>query len=494
MRFKLVIRVLSLVSLIVSFSMIFPMIWTVVDGADDFQAFALSWVVGVGFSFLLFWVSRGSLDYRELGIREAFAVVGLSWVIATVVGALPYMFTDVLHTYADAFFETMSGFTTTGATVMTDIDGAPRGLLLWRGMTQWLGGMGIVVLSLAVLPFLGVGGVELYKIEATGPKPEKLTPRMQQTALLLWGIYVLLTSLETVFLMLGGMDFFDALTHSFATIATGGFSPRGASIAYYQSPYIEWVVTFFMFLGGANFSLHYFFLTGFFRGSPHNWRKIGQDDELRFYFFFVSIAIVLVTAALLLRGIYSNLGHAVRAAAFQVVSLVTTTGFISDNYVMWPYFTQFLLMLLIFVGGCAGSTAGGLKMVRLLVLVRTIRVEIGNLLHPHAVLRAKVDGKVLSQVSLNSTTAFFMLYMWILCVACLVVTALGNDPLDVLTAFSGVLSVLSNSGPGLGALGPVENYAWLPSGVKWVFSFCMLAGRLELYAAVLLFFPSTWRR
>jgi trk system potassium uptake protein TrkH len=480
--------------------MVFPMIWAAIDRTDDFQAFALSLVCGVGFSFALFRLGRGSVGYEELGIREALAVVGLSWLIATAVGALPYVLTDVLHTYTDAFFETMSGFTTTGATVMTNIEGTPRGLLLWRGMTQWLGGMGIIVLSLAILPFLGIGGLELYRIEATGPTPEKLTPRMQQTALFLWGIYVLLTAMETVFLMLGNMSFFDALTHSFATISTGGFSPRNASIAHYRSPYVEWVVTIFMFLGGVNFALHYLFLTGFSqgnqrnKGSQGNWHKIWQDDEFRFYLYFVAAVTALVTAALVLGGLHANLGNAVRAAAFQVASLVTTTGFFSENYVLWPSFAQCLILLLLFVGGCAGSTAGGLKMVRVLVLARTVRAEIGNLLHPRAVLHTKVNEKVVSQVSLNSITAFFVLYMWILCTACLAATAFGNDRLDILTAFSGVLTSLSNAGPGLGALGPVENYAWLPAGVKWIFSFCMLAGRLELSAALLLFFPVTWKR
>jgi trk system potassium uptake protein TrkH len=469
------------------------MIWAALDRSHDFQAFALSLVCGVGFSIVLFRLGRGSVNYAELGIREALVVVGLSWVIATAVGALPYVLTDVLHTYTDAFFETMSGFTTTGATIMTNIEGAPRGLLFWRGMTQWLGGMGIIVLSLAILPFLGIGGLELYKIEAPGPTPEKLTPRMQQTALFLWEIYVLLTAMETVFLMWGGMSFFDALTHSFATISTGGFSPRNASIAHYRSPYIEWVVTIFMFLGGVNFALHYLFLTGFFRRSPQNWRKIWQDDEFRFYFYFVATVTALVTAALL-GGFHANLGNAVRAAAFQVVSLMTTTGFFSENYDLWPYFAQCLILLLLFVGGCAGSTAGGLKVVRVLVLAKIVRLEIWNLLHPRAILHIKVNGKKISQVSLNSITAFFMLYMWILCVACLAVTALGNAQLDILTAFSGVLTSLSNAGPGLGALGPVENYAWLPSSVKWILSFCMLAGRLELYAALLLFFPVTWKR
>ena len=244
MRFRLVLRVLSLVSLVVSLCMIFPMIWSAVDRTNDFRAFASSLTCGLTVSYVLFMAGGGRIgsvkrgDYEDLGIREAFAVVGLSWVIASAVGALPYLFAGVLDSYTDAFFETISGFTTTGATVITNVEIAPRGILFWRGLTHWLGGMGIIVLSLAVLPFLGVGGMELYKAEVPGPTPEKLTPRVQQTALLLWEVYLLLTLAETILLMFGGMDFFDALVHSFATVATGGFSTKNASIAYYGSPYI----------------------------------------------------------------------------------------------------------------------------------------------------------------------------------------------------------------------------------------------------------------
>jgi trk system potassium uptake protein TrkH len=482
-----VARVLALVSLIVSFSMVFPMIWAVIDRSVTFWAFVASLTCGAAISFALFRASGGGADYGELGIREAFAVVGLSWVIAAVVGALPYLFGGVVHSFTDAFFETMSGLTTTGSTIIADIEAVPRDLLFWRGMTHWMGGMGIIVLSLAVLPFLGVGGMELYKVEAPGPTPEKLTPRMQQTALLLWGVYVLLTVLETLFLTWGGMDLFDAMTHSFSTVSTGGFSTKNTSIAWYRSAYIEWVVTFFMFASGVNFSLHFLLLTGF-------WNKVRRDDEFRLYGALTLGSVALIAAILWFSASYPDLEHATRAAAFQVTSFMTTTGFVSENYTLWPYFTQFLLLLLAFAGGCAGSTSGGLKVVRVLLLMRSIWSEVRNILHPRAVLHARINDKVVSPRAVNAVLAFFTLYIMILVAASLAVTALGNNELDVPTALSGIVASLVNLGPGLGELGAIDNYAWLPAGVKWVFSFCMLAGRLELYAVLLLFFPATWKR
>jgi trk system potassium uptake protein TrkH len=485
LRLRLVVRVLALVSLIVSLFMLFPIAWSLADGGDDVWAFTASLVCGVMVSVVLFRLSGGGANYRELGVREALAVVVLSWVIAVAVGALPYVLTDVTQTYTDAFFETMSGFTTTGATIITDIEAAPRALLLWRALTHWVGGMGIIVLSLAVLPFLGVGGMELYRAEVPGPTPEKLTPRVQQTAFFLWIIYVLLTVTETILLMTGGMSFFDALTHSFSTIATGGFSTRNASIAYYESAYIEWVVTFFMFASGVNFSLHFLLLTG----SP---LKIGRDEEFRLYVVVVALSTLLIVAVLPAGG--AGIGSVVRQAAFQVASLISTTGFVSANYDVWPHFARFLLLILMCVGGCAGSTSGGIKVVRILALARTIRLEAQSTLHPRAILNVRVNGALIPRQALSSMTAFFMLYVITLLAATLAVTAFGDERLDVLTAFSGVVASLSNVGPGLGHLGPVQNCAWLPDGVKWILSFCMLAGRLELYAVLLLFLPDTWKK
>ncbi|MDR1648960.1 MAG: TrkH family potassium uptake protein, partial [Synergistaceae bacterium] len=441
MKIKLVLRVLAFISLVVSLCMIFPMIWSGIDAGADLGAFALSLACGVGVSFALFTLGGGRLaamlferreEYEELGIREAFAVVGLSWVIAAAVGALPYVLAGCLPSYTDAFFETMSGFTTTGATVIADVEAVPRGLLFWRGMTHWLGGMGIIVLSLAVLPFLGVGGMELYKAEVPGPTPEKLTPRVQQTALCLWGVYVLLTALETVFLMFGGMSLFDALVHAFSTISTGGFSTRNASIAAYKSAYIEWVVTFFMFASGINFSLHFMILTGF-------WGKALRDEEFLLYVKICVLAAAAIAVILWAGASIAGLGHAVRGAAFQVASFITTTGFVSENYDLWPRFARSVLMLLAFVGGCAGSTGGGLKVIRVLLLLRCIGMEIQTLLHPRAVLHTRVNGAVVSSRALSAVLAFFTLYMAILVAASMAALAVGEGRLNMVTAVFGAV-------------------------------------------------------
>jgi trk system potassium uptake protein TrkH len=494
-KIKLVLRVLAFISLVVSLCMIFPMIWSGIDAGEDFGAFALSLACGVGVSFALFTLGGGRLaatlferreEYEELGIREAFAVVVLSWALAAAVGALPYVLAGCLPNYTDAFFETMSGFTTTGATVIADVESVPRGLLFWRGMTHWLGGMGIIVLSLAVLPFLGVGGIELYKAEVPGPTPEKLTPRVQQTALCLWGVYVLLTALETALLMFGGMNLFEALIHAFSTISTGGFSTRNNSIAAYKSAYIEWVVTFFMFASGVNFSLHFLILTGF-------WGKALRDEELHFYVKICVLAAVAVGAILWAAGALSDLERVARGAAFQVASFITTTGFVSENYDLWPRSAWGVLMLLALVGGCAGSTGGGLKVVRVLLLLRCIGMEIQMLLHPRAVLHTRMNGAVVSSRALFAVLTFFALYIALLVASAIAALAVSDGRLDIVTAVFGAIATLSNVGPGLESLGAVENYAWLPDAVKWVFSLCMLAGRLELYPVLLLFHPAAYQ-
>ena len=465
MRLRLVARVLSLVSLVVSLCMVFPMMWSAADRTDDIRAFAASLACGITISYALFMAGGGRIgsvkrgDYEELGIREAFAVVGLSWVIASAVGALPYLFSGALSSYTDAFFESISGFTATGASVIADVEVLPRGILFWRGLTHWLGGMGIIVLSLAVLPFLGVGGMELYKAEFPGPTPEKLTPRVQQMALLLWEVYLFLTCAETFFLMLGGMDFFDALVHSFGTVATGGFSTKNASIAHYGSPYIEWVVTFFMLASGVSFSLYLLILAGF-------WDKARRNEEFLLYARLFLAATLLIAAVLFAGGFCRGVEHSLRAAAFQTAGFMTTTGFTSENYIAWPYFTRFIILLLAFIGGCAGSTGGGLKVARVLMLARCMRVELLNKLHPNAVLHARVNGKVVSPRVMNGVMAFFTLYVMLFVGATLMVIAMGNNELDVAAAVSGVAASLTNTGPGLDAAGVPEIYAWVPAGVK----------------------------
>lgn len=483
MRYRLVLKVLGLLVAIVSLSMIWPLYWSYTDGTADLKAFVISMAIGLAAAAVLFGLGRGD-KYGELGLREAFAVVSLSWVFASLVGALPYCLAHSVPTFTDGFFEAMSGFTTTGASVLTDIESNPRGILFWRSLTHWLGGMGIIVLSLAILPFIGVGGMQLFKAEVPGPTPEKLTPRIQQTAVLLWGVYMLLTALETAVLCMGGMDLFQSLTHSFGTLATGGFSPLNGSVGQYRSPFFEWVITVFMFLAGANFTLHYMVLKG-------KWGSWWKDDEFRFYLWVVLFATVTIWLSLVFSGTAESLGEAFRDSAFQVVSVITTTGFMTKDFNLWPGYARMALFILMFIGGCAGSTGGGIKNVRIMVVLKRVGMEIKHLLHPQQVIRIRLNGKPLKEEVLTSVTAFFIVYLLLFFGFSLAATAAG---LDFEEALSGVAATLGNIGPGLGSVGPAGNYSAVSFAGKWLFSVCMLLGRLEIFTVIMLFVPGTWRQ
>ncbi|MFP4481984.1 MAG: TrkH family potassium uptake protein [Thermovirgaceae bacterium] len=483
MRVRVLLKVLALMAAIVSLFMLWPLAWALKDGTEDVKAFLASIFCGLSFAGVLYALGRRA-GTRDLGVREAFAAVSLSWIMASVIGALPFLFYGSVPTYTDAFFEAMSGFTTTGASVLQDIQSNPRGILFWRDLTHWLGGMGIIVLSLAVLPFLGVGGMQLYRAEVPGPTPEKLTPRVRQTALLLWGVYLLFSLLETTLLLLGGMEVFEALTHTFGTMATGGFSPLNASIGQYNSSYFDWVIIVFMFLAGANFALHYLMLTG----KLSAWWK---DEEFRFYVKILIFSIGTASALLYASGTYETVMDSLRYGAFQVVSIITTTGYVTADYEKWPFYIQYLLLFLMFVGGCAGSTGGGMKNIRIMLLAKQVKGELHRLLHPKAVIPVRVGKKAISTDVMGSVTAFFALYMGLFALAALVMAALG---VDVLTAIASVAATIGNIGPGLGTVGPTENYAHIPTAGKWVLSFCMLLGRLEIYTVMILFLPAAWRR
>ena len=483
MKIKTVAAVLSVICLVVSAAMIPSMCIAMFDGTNDALSFGISMLAGIGVSVLLrVFSGKKTLEGLSMGIREGVGVTGFSWIIASAIGALPYWLNGA--GYTDAFFEAVSGFTTTGATIMKDIEALPRGILLWRSLTHWMGGMGIIVLSLAVLPFLGVTGMEMYKAEVPGITAEKVTPRLHQTAIYLWGVYVFLTLSECVFLMFGGMSLFDAFCHSCSTIATGGFSTKNNSIAYFTSPYIQWVITIFMFLSGVNFSL-YFLLPA------KKFREIFRDEEFIAYTGLTVFSALALTFALYAAGMFRGLEATLRTTFFHVATVMTTTGFIIDDYNLWPEFCRFLIVILMFVGASGGSTGGGCKVSRFIILGRKLKAEIWKLLHPRAVITARFNGEPIARSTMDSAEAFFVLYMLILSVSTLITAAFG---IEVLTAFTGVLTCLSNVGPGLNLLGPVENFAWLPGAVKWLFSFCMLAGRLELFAVFLLFVPGTYRK
>lgn len=481
MKIKSVCKVLSFISFVVSLSMIPPFVIALIDGSYDSHAFAYSIMAGLFTGAILSFSSGDTLP--SMGIREGVGVTGFSWITASLIGALPYWLSGDAS-YTDAFFETMSGFTTTGATIFTNIEALPRGILLWRSLTHWVGGMGIIVLSLAVLPFLGVSGMEMYKAEVPGVTAEKVTPRLHQTAIRLWSIYTALTLCETVLLFFGGMSFFDAFAHSCSTIATGGFSTKNNSIAYFTSPYIQWVIIIFMFASGINFSLYFMLF-------QKKFRDFFRDEEFRAYVFIIIFSVLAMSIALYLAGMFRGIEDTLRRTFFHIISVMTTTGFIVEDYNLWPEFTKFAFVVLMFIGASGGSTGGGCKVSRVLLLGRKLKTETGRLLHPRAVITPRLNGRPVPQGTLDSSGAFFVLYMLFFVTGTLITTAFN---VDVLTAFTGVLTCLSNVGPGLSGLGPVENFEWLPSAVKWLFSFLMLAGRLELFAVLLLLLPGTYKK
>lgn len=422
-------------------------------------------------------VFRQSEEFR-FGRREAFVLVASAWITASVVGAIPYVLIRGPGFAVDALFESASGFTTTGASILRDVEGQPAALLLWRSLTHWLGGMGIIVLGIAILPKLAVGGMELLGAEAPGPLTEKLTPRIAQTAKALWGIYALLTGLETGALWLLGMSPLEAVNHAFATMATGGFSTRGASVAAFGSPAIEWVVVLFMMLAGSNFALHFRLL----RGQPG---PLLRDREFRFYLLILAGATLLLGSDLLLQGHMQNPLEALRVAAFQATAIVTTTGFATANFDAWPDFSRALLFLLMFVGGCAGSTGGSVKVARIMIVARKLVVDLRRKVQPHAVLPVRMGPRAIPEGVVNSVTTFFMLFLTIFGTGGLILTLFG---MDLVSAFSASAACLGNIGPGFGVVGPSSHYASLADPAKLLLVLMMIIGRLELYTILVLVF------
>lgn len=461
-------------------AMLLPIPVSLYYNDQDLLALSGSAAVTFIFGFVVFKLTRFNRDLRA---KEGFAVVTFGWLVFSAFGSLPFIFSGVIPSFTDAFFETMSGFTTTGATILTDIESVPHAILFWRSLTHWMGGMGIIVLSLAILPFLGVGGMQLFKAEVPGPSADKLTPRVTETAKILWGVYVLISAAEVVFLMLGGMSLFDALNHTFATMATGGYSTKNASVAGFNSAYIDYVIVFFMVLAGANFSLHYQFLRG-------NYGIYWRNKEFRYY-------IAAILGACLLIGIdtfihqYHNVADTARYTSFQVVSIMTTTGFGTADYEQWSSSSQFILLMLMFVGGSAGSTGGGIKVVRIYLLIKFMLSEFVRLIHPHAVIPVRANNQVVPRDMLMNVLGFFVVAMLVFAGGVLVMTLIG---LDMLTSIGATAATLWNIGPGLGDVGPTDNYAAIPVVGKWVLSMLMLMGRLELFTVIILFSPAYWKK
>lgn len=419
----------------------------------------------------------------EYGLKDGFIVVTFGWILAGLVGSLPYYVCGVAPSFVDAVFEAVSGFTTTGSSVIADVDTMPHSILFWRSLTHWLGGMGIIVLSIAILPILGVGGMTMFKAEIPSPTVDRLRPTVAATAKALWKIYLLLTALETFLLWLAGMSLFDSICHTFATLATGGFSTKNLSMGYYNSPLIDCIVIVFMLLAGLNFTLHYQAATG----KP---RAYWNSLECRTYLLIFLLCSVFV-AWNVYGAVYESPSKAIVGSAFQVASIMTTTGFVTADWEKWPWACQWLLLCLMFMGGCAGSTGGGIKCARLIVLAKSVFRELRLLSHPRAVIALKVDRKVIQGPVVNSILAFIGLFVgaWSLSVLALIIM-----DIDVLTAIGAVTATLANVGPGLNRVGASHTYGWMSEPVKWVLIFDMLLGRLELYTVLVLMMPSFWRR
>ena len=413
--------------------------------------------------------------------RDGYLIVAGGWIAVSAFGALPYVFSGVAGPI-DALFESVSGFTTTGSTVLSGLEYMPHGMLLWRSFTQWLGGMGIILFTIALLPLLGIGGMQLFKAEVPGPVTDKIRPRLVETARQLWLVYLGFTLAECLLLLVAGLDPFDAVCHAMTTLATGGFSTRDASIAAFASPAVEWIITAFMLVAGMNFVLHYRVLTG--RG-----REILRDGELRYFLLVIGAAVAIVAVTLVLGG--ESFEPAVRAASFQVVSLVTTTGFVSADFELWAPFLHVIFIVLMMLGGMSGSTSGGIKSLRALLGVRSFRATFGRLLHPRAVRSVKYGGRAVNEEVLSGIWAFLTAYYLIAVAGAAFIAAWGYD---LETAVSASFTALGNVGPGLGEVGALDHFAHFPDAVKLVLAFCMLAGRLEVFTLLVILSPGFWRR
>ncbi len=429
-----------------------------------------------------FVVHRWAGPVEEITVRDGFAIVTLGWIAVTAFGSLPYLLTGSIPSISGAFFEAMSGLTTTGATVVTDIDALPRGIVLWRSMTQWMGGMGIIVLSVAIMPLLGVGGMQLMQAEIPGLSSDRLRPRVRQTATILWAVYTLLTFAEAALLWTGGMTPFQAINHALTTMATGGFSTEDTSLAGF-GPFVQYVVAGFMFLAGVNFTLHYSWMTG-------RWGPIRRNQELRVYAVVIAGATLTLALLLWIPGTMSPEGS-FRAGLFQAISIMTTTGYVTADYEAWWPAAQFLILLLMLIGGCTGSTSGSIKVLRHMIVAKEARISMRKLLHPRGVFVYKVEGKPVSSDTLASVSGFLLLYLLTLAFGVLALTLLG---LDALTAVGAAATTLGNVGPGFGLIGPAETFAPISAPALWIMSSLMLLGRLELYTVLILLTRGYWRR
>ena len=481
MNFLIVLKSLGILLACESLAMIPSLIVSILYGDGDALSFVYTmlilFIVGIGVAVFV------RPKNKNIYPRDGFAIVALGWILVSFFGSLPFIFSGVIPSLVDAFFETSSGFTTTGATIMTNVEGLPHGVMFWRSFTHWIGGMGVLLFALAILPSVHADTLQIMKAESPGPNPEKIVPKIGKTAKLLYTIYIAITSIEIILLCIGKMPVYDAFVHAFGSVGTGGFSIKNKSIGAYNSVYIEIVITVFMVACGANFALYYQAIKG-------GIKNIFKDEEFRLYISVILSAILLITLNLNW-NVYKSIWESLRHASFQVASIITTTGYFTVNFDKWTVFSKMILLLLMFIGGCAGSTAGAIKNVRILLLFKLVKKALLKIIHPRAVYTIKFNGKAVDENTLSEVLVYFFMYVTTFVIAVLIVSIEGKD---FITTISSVATTLGNVGPGLGVVGPAGNFSSLTDISKVVLSFCMILGRIEIYPILLFFLPSFWKR
>ncbi|MEC9376968.1 MAG: TrkH family potassium uptake protein [Candidatus Neomarinimicrobiota bacterium] len=479
MRIKTLLNILGALLSILGITMVVPIFISLGYGEPDWEGFLISSIICVIVGFPTWFITRHN---QSLTNRDGFAIVTFSWVLAGIAGSFPFYFSGAIPNVTDAFFESMSGVTTTGASILNNIESLPHGVLYWRSFIQWIGGMGIIVFYIAVLPLLGVGGVQLFKAEVPGPVADKIKPRVRETAKVLWIVYVGITFAEIIALSVAGMSIFDAVCHGFTTMPTGGFSTKNTSIGYFESSIIHYIIIFFMFLAGVNFSLH-------FRAIHGDIKTYIKDKEFLAYLGGVLIVTLVVFSAVSFQGDSLNALN-FRDSLFTTISILTTTGYSSADYELWPAFVQLILLALMFVGGMGGSTGGGMKVIRVMLLLKYAGHETRRMLHARALIPIRIGKQLIKEDVVRNTLGFFLFFMSAFILSTIVLASMG---LDISSAIGAAASAMGNIGPGLGEFGPTDNYALLSPPGKWILTFCMLLGRLEIFTVMVLFSRTFWK-
>ena len=489
MRLKPLLNILGALLSILGITMVVPIFISLGYGESDLNGLLYSALICIGVGSPIWLMTR---HQRPLTNRDGYAIVTFSWIITAVAGALPFYFSGAIPNITDAFFESMSGVTTTGASIIGNtmtlpnlpngIESLPHGILFWRSFIQWIGGMGIVVFYIAILPLLGVGGVQLFKAEVPGPVADKITPRVRETAKILWMVYLGFTAVQILLLRISGMPWFDSICHSFTTMPTGGYSTKNASIGYYDSMAIQYIIIFFMFLAGINFTLHFHAIKG-------NMKSYFRDKEFLTYFGIIIVVAFLIFSSISAGGNEWTEKH-FRDSLFQTVAILTGTGYSTADYELWAYFAQFMILFMMFVGGMGGSTTGGMKIVRIMLLFKYAAKETRRMLHLKAIIPIRIGSRYISEDVIRNTLGFFLFYISFFIVTTMVLTTMN---IDLESAIGASASAIGNIGPSLGAFGPTDNYALLPTFGKWLLSFCMLLGRLEIFTVMVLFSRTFWK-